>query len=452
MARRSILRRQIIGMLLAMAIVASSLTPQAKSFLAFPTAMQVAEGEILPIPLTPGLMERLVFKVKPANNGILTQNGSAPDSSFRPSQGNLIASKPGTIDLELRLFGIIPLKRLTVTVAKPALVIPGGQSIGIFVKDGGITVKQYSSIISGSGRSECPARTAGVRPGDLILRADGQSVNEEWVLAEIIDQAGREKRKVKLVIERNGKNLELEVLPIFCSQNQRYRIGLLVRDNTAGVGTLTFYDPQTQLYGALGHVILDPADNRKEELRNGKIVSAWIQGIEPGRRGRPGEKIGVFQEEKGVLGSVEHNQEYGIYGRIFQKISNPIYPRPIPVAWHSQIHPGPASMLTVINGEEIEEFSLNIEKIFDDQSGGKGIIVKVTDQRLLQMTGGIIQGMSGSPVIQEGRLVGAITHVFINDPARGYALSAEQMIEFIRKNVLTAGAIPLFLCFFIDMS
>ncbi|NPV90376.1 MAG: SpoIVB peptidase [Firmicutes bacterium] len=439
MARRIKILRQIIGITTVVMFLGLVLVPSVRCWFSIPDQVKVGVGDRFQFfdQIPASWLEKIELewdRVDPGDQG----KDVLRYGSFL-GLGDQVDLEPGDFNLVLKLYGLIPLKKMSVTVANPMYVIPGGESIGIKISEGGVLVKDYSQVINSSGEAECPAMNKGIKPGDMILEADGVRLTSEWDLAEAVNQAGKEQRAISLVVDRNGKRWETKINPVYCSSHRRFRIGLLVKDNLAGVGTLTFYDPLTRAYGALGHVITDETTSKSPDITRGKVIRAPIQGIEPSRRGRPGEKIGILSEEVGVLGTIENNCQYGIYGRLYQSPMNPIYPKPVAVAWHNQITLGPATMLTVISGEDIQEYSIIIEKVFNDSTGEKGIIVRVTDPRLLEVTGGIIQGMSGSPIMQGGRLVGAVTHVFINDPTRGYGLSAENMIDTVKTMNLRSG-------------
>lgn len=324
--------------------------------------------------------------------------------------------------------------KLPAPLAHPVYVIPGGQSIGIVLCSQGVVVVRFSAVVGASGEALYPARERGVQLGDVIIKADGEAVGDELQLAELIDRAGREGRQVGLEIKRGDRTLEITIPPLYCWQTRRYRVGLMVSDGAVGVGTLTYYDPGSKSYGALGHMVMDTSARRKLEVERGNIVLASVQDIEPARKGQPGEKIGVFLDTWEPLGTIERNTPYGIFGIVLQDLKNPYlknpyYSKPIPVASRQQVHPGPATLLTVVNGEKVEKFEVVVEKVFPEAESGKGMIIRVTDPRLVDLAGGIVQGMSGSPIIQEGRLIGAITHVFVNDPLKGYAVYAEFMVS-----------------------
>ncbi len=336
---------------------------------------------------------------------------------------------PGSANLDLRIFGVIPFKRVTLQVVPPVKVMVGGHSIGVLLSSDGVLVMGYSDIRLENGGKSCPAKEAGLSRGAVILSVEGTAVNSDAHLSFLIDSLAREKDEIRLTVRYQGKKKEITVKPQFCSETRRYRIGLLVRDGAAGVGTLTFYDPQSKKYGALGHIITASGSDESWDFKEGRIVPASVQSIQKGERGRIGEKVGFFGGE-GISGTITKNTQFGIFGVLRYNMTNPVFPEPLPVAMGYQLKEGPATLLTVLNDEKIEAFQVSIQTIFSrPRADGKAFIIKVTDPELIRKTGGIIQGMSGSPIIQGGKLVGAVTHVLVNDPTRGYGVPAEVMLE-----------------------
>ncbi len=347
-----------------------------------------------------------------------------------------VAAAPGLFKVDLRLFGCVPLKKVIFQVITPVKVMAGGQSIGVILNSNGVLVVGYSNIPGVLGTGSCPAREAGIMPGDIIIKVENATVHSDVQMSFLIDELARKREQIRLQVKRGGHLREYWVKPEFCRDTRRYRIGLLVRDGAAGVGTLTFYELQTKKFGALGHEITDSESGRSLDLSDGKIVMASVQGIQKGERSRIGEKIGVFFNESAVSGSITKNTKYGIFGTLHRDLTNPFFSHPLPVAMSSQVREGTATMLTVLSGETIEAFQINIKTVFPrPRPDGKSFIIEITDPDLLRRTGGIIRGMSGSPIIQNGKLVGAVTHVFVNDPKRGYGVLAELMLE-------EAGLIP----------
>lgn len=338
-------------------------------------------------------------------------------------------SENGKEYLQFKALGIIPFKKMAVNVVAPVSVIPGGQSIGILMRSKGVMVVGMSSITDESGNQANPAEEAGIKVGDVIVAINGKSITNEYQLRNEISILGVNKDAV-LEIKRSGGPVKIAVKPIMCRETKRPRIGLFVRDSASGVGTLSFYHPDSKTYGALGHIIADVDTAKGIDLSEGRIVEANIRAIHRGKKGNPGEKLGMITEGGAISGDIEKNTRYGIYGKIATLPENPYFPKPVPVAMSYEIKKGPAEIYTVIEGTEINKYSVEIQDVFYPwNSRGKGMVLKVTDQNLIRTTGGIVQGMSGSPIVQDGKLIGVVTHVFINDPQRGYGVPAEWMLK-----------------------
>ncbi|RQD76381.1 MAG: SpoIVB peptidase [Candidatus Syntrophonatronum acetioxidans] len=363
-------------------------------------------------------------------SNIIKINGdSLEDTSTTVSLKDPLSLKAvnlGNARLDIKLFGVIPLRHLTVNVFPEKLVYPGGQSIGIKLRSEGVIVVGFNKV-----DGNYPAREMGLKKGDSIIAINGNKVDSIDEAAELINEKGSFGEPVDFNIKRGENLLRERITPRYCPDTSSFRIGLYIRDTAAGVGTLSFYDPDSKLYGALGHVIVDIDTNTPININQGEIVKASIVRIKEGKRGHPGEKTGVFIEKKDIIGTIDKNTEYGIFGKL-EKINNKndYYSEPIPVALNSQVQVGPAEILTVLNGDKIEKFDVEIQRIVNPNTpSNKGFIIKITDEDLINRTGGIIQGMSGSPIIQNNKLAGAVTHVFINDPTRGYGIFVEWMLQ-----------------------
>jgi stage IV sporulation protein B len=341
------------------------------------------------------------------------------------------SNSPGSEKLEVsyKLFGIFPLKSGEVEVMNPIKLIPGGQSIGVTLQTKGVMVVGQAPVVDMTGKKVFPAKEAGIEVGDILLKINSQEVRTDQEVSNAVHLAGEHKGDVNVLYKHQDQILEKVIKPIFCVETGRYRMGLFVRDEAAGVGTLSFLDPVSKQYGALGHVITDADTNQRIEVFNGKIVASTIYAIEKGKRGHPGEKIGSFVTNSAFIGTIEKNTLTGIFGAISGQVVNPYYKEAIPVGWESEVKVGPAKIYTVIQGEKIEEFEVNIDRVMHNRTDSKNMIVRVTDPRLLEVTGGIIQGMSGSPIIQDGKIIGAITHVFVNDSQRGYGVFIQNMLN-----------------------
>ncbi|MFZ5753884.1 MAG: SpoIVB peptidase [Bacillota bacterium] len=423
-------KRQILGVFLSILVVASSFTPQAQSFFSLQDKQLIAVGETLELPLKFPLtiLNTIDVRVKDEEKLLKLKGGELLEkSSYILGSDKPVVTKPGKVSLELRLFGFIPLKKINVDVLPNLTLVPGGHSIGVLLRTEGVMVVGHSPVLNESSEPRLPAKEADIEVGDIILEIEGTKVMTDDQVGTLINKIGQQKQAATIVIKRNGKLYKRVVYPQYCTDTKSYRIGLFVRDNAGGVGTLTFFDPVTKKYGALGHVITDGETSQKLNIRQGKILSASIEDIQMGKRGVPGEKVGVFLENT-EFGNIEKNENCGIYGIMSKDIFNPLYKDPLPTAYFNQIHTGNAQILTVVKGQEIEQFNILIEKIMPGRADGKNMIIRIVDEKLLNHTGGIVQGMSGSPIIQDGKIVGAVTHVFVNDPTRGYGVFIENML------------------------
>ncbi len=425
--------RKILGLLIAALIIAATFNPHARSFFSLPTQQRVTVGDHIRFNLEfpQNLLRQFSLYVEPNEQRVLLLNGTDISGKvFSFIDGWPVATAPGKANIQIRLFGIFPVKNVKVEVVPQTKLVPGGHSVGVLLHSEGVIVVGQSIVEDKTGKKYNPAREAGVEVGDVIIKINGQAVTSDEQVAKIIDRAGKQNKTLKLLVKRGNKKFSANLKPVLCRETDRYRIGLYIRDSAAGVGTLSFYDPVTGKYGALGHVITDADTNQPIDVSNGRLVKASIQGIQAGKSGVPGEKIGMFINEDDFSGTIEKNTKYGIYGSLKEELKNPLYQKALPIALANQVKTGPAEMLTVLDGEKIEKFKVEIKRVLPQSvPDSKGLIVEVTDRRLLKRTGGIIQGMSGSPLIQDGKIIGAVTHVFINDPARGYGCLIEWMLK-----------------------
>jgi len=376
-------------------------------------------------------------KIKTDNSILLKLNNdniSATGSKVRLYKPITIKSeKNGMTKLNMSIMGLIPLKTVKVDVVSNKRLVPCGNTVGVKLKADGILVIGVSDVQTSGGQRFYPAKEAGLKPGDLITHVNNKKIDSAQKLIDEIQITGN--RKLKIAFKRNNVNFFTEVVPVKASDDGKYHIGLWVRDGTAGIGTLTFYDPETKAFGALGHGIADIDTGALMPVGNGEILQSKVIGVVKGKNGMPGELKGIFLEDRGVIGQVDKNCELGIYGMLNKNLLKPASNFPVQIAVRSQVREGPAKILANIEGEKVEEFSIVIQKVSRQSlNGSKGMIIKITDKKLLERTGGIVQGMSGSPIIQDGRLVGAITHVLVNDPSRGYGIFIEGMIKQITGN------------------
>ena len=430
------LKRFICAFFCIMLIIAVCLSPHFRAVYALPLTMRVIENELKGE--TAFLETRFPLTVNVRHDGEHLKNEQS--SSIFPiisavKTASTVSSvlepvKAGyTATLRYKLFGVIPFRTVQLDVLPNIYLMPGGHSIGVVLQSQGIIIVGNSPVLTKEGLYFTPAKDAGLLVGDTMLSINGTQLFTDRQVAEIIHENGKRGRNISIIFKREEEQQKINLSPVLCSDTKRYRIGLFVRDSAAGVGTLTFYDPESGIYGALGHVITDSDTNQPINSGQGKIVPATVLGIQHGKRGHPGEKMGTFIEEGQLLGDITKNTQFGIYGRLTAKLPNNAYSQPLPVASMSQIKLGAAQMLTVVDGQKIEKFDIEIEKInLQEFPESKGIVIKVTDQRLIEKTGGIVQGMSGSPIIQDGKIAGAVTHVFVHDPTLGYGCFMDWML------------------------
>ncbi len=340
--------------------------------------------------------------------------------------------KYGKVILNMRILGLIPLRSIKVDVMPNKKIAACGNTIGVKLKIDGILVIGVSDVETEDGKRVYPAKQGNLKTGDLITEVNGVSVNQiEDLITQIENSQGE---KVKIKYKRGDEVDYAEVSPVKSVDDKKYHIGLWVRESTAGIGTMTFYDPETKCFGALGHGITDIDTGTLMPIKSGEILESRILSIKKGKQGHPGELRGIFIEDNNYLGTIKDNCQYGIYGDFNEKSLDKITCKLFPVALISQIKEGPATILSNINGKSVEEYKIQVLKVSrHNTEGSKGMIIKVTDPRLLEATGGIVQGMSGSPILQDGRIIGAVTHVLVNDPTRGYGIFIERMIKNIQQ-------------------
>ncbi len=337
----------------------------------------------------------------------------------------LKAGQKGESSLSFSLFGLFPIKKVDVQVDDELRLFPGGQAVGVAMRTSGVLVVGLSDLSGANGQS--PARLAGVRAGDIITQVGGEAVTDTQQFTQLIARTGE--RPVELLIKRGEVDLRLTLTPKTSGESGA-RIGAWVRDSTAGVGTLSFYQASGGQYGALGHAITDSDTGQVLIVAQGQLMQADIVDIKLGQRGVPGELKGSFLREGRILGNIRKNGIFGIYGQMTAPPEHPLYPEGVPIGRKDAVHPGAATILCTLGDEGMREYAVEIVKCYrQDAPSPKSMVLKVTDPALLKKTGGIVQGMSGSPILQDGRLVGAVTHVYVSDPTMGYGLYIEWMLE-----------------------
>ncbi len=291
-------------------------------------------------------------------------------------------------------------------------LIPGGQSVGIQMKVKGALIVGVENNV-------------GPMIGDMIVAVNRQSVNSADDVKRIVEDS---KESVEITVVREGKKINYTINPYFDPESENYKLGLWIKEKIAGIGTLSFYDPLTNSFAALGHGIYENETGVLLGSKDGNILNTRVERVKAGKTGTPGELGGTIYNFSHPLGSIHKNTEFGIYGKAEPETLNK--GKPISVGTKEEITKGKAYILTTISGIDVEKYEIKITKVHhQDSPDSKGIEFKVTDKKLLKCCGGIVQGMSGSPIIQDGKLVGAVTHVLVNDPTKGYGIFIENMLD-----------------------
>lgn len=402
--------RKIFGAILLVLLFSAAFYPPIQQYIQTPDHLVIFEGQEYDIPTSiPVLASSDAISI--SDDGLTMTGKKAMKTS---------------VDFGLKGF---PLKSMDVTVLPKLKVIPGGQSIGVRVETEGVLVVGHHLVDSENGEMS-PGEAAGIEVGDRITKMNGVVIEEMSEINPFVQKSGEKNEPIQVEIKRNGKILETEFTPVKGKDDNMYRIGLYIRDSAAGVGTMTFYDPQSNKYGALGHVISDMDTKMPIEVNDGEIVGSKVTSIEKGATGEPGEKLARFSNDRKVLGNIEKNSSFGIFGTLQEKIDNGKWNEPMEIGLSHQVEEGPAQILTVVSGDQVNIYDIEIVSTTKQKyPATKGMVIKVTDPELIEATGGIVQGMSGSPILQNNKIIGAVTHVFVNDPTSGYGCNIEWMLE-----------------------
>ncbi len=333
-------------------------------------------------------------------------------------------------EAKLYALGNIPIKDVEIiSIPDNLTLIPSGQSIGVKLETKGVLVVGMEEINDENGNSKIPAEIAGLKIGDILVSINNIEVENSEHVSDLINEKLGE--PIDVVISRHGEYKSFTILPIKSIDYNSYKIGLWVKDSTAGVGTMTFVEPNSREYGALGHAISDYETGERLPVKDGEVLKTKITSIKQGKKGEAGELKGIFLEQEETLGNIMNNSPYGVFGTINMKsMSNFNLDNALEIGLRYEVEEGPAQIYTTLDDNETKKFDIEIEKVnVQSTQETKSMIINITDPKLLEKSGGIVQGMSGSPIIQNNKIIGAVTHVFVNDPTKGYGIFIEWMLE-----------------------
>ena len=359
----------------------------------------------------------------PVHSGFFITEERKP--GLTEASANAYASSDYTISY--KLFGILPLKEVEVEVRKPTYVIPGGAPIGIYMETEGVLIIGTGEVTGIDGLNYEPAYRI-VQGGDYIQAVNGQAISDKEQLMEAVNAGGNE--DVILSLNRSGEQIQVKVEAVQTGEEE-FKLGIWVRDNTQGIGTLTFLTEDGK-FGALGHGVNDVDTGTLLAISEGALYDTNIIDIKKGEKGSPGELSGLIRyREEQICGQLEENTPVGIFGTGEDRLYEKVEAERLQVGYKQEIELGEAFVRSSVSGE-MRDYRVEIVEVHrKDEDLNKGIILQVTDPELLDLTGGIVQGMSGSPIIQNGKLVGAVTHVFVQDSTKGFGVFIENMLEHV---------------------
>ena len=404
--------RKSVGVVIAAALTLGWFSPGQETLRSLPETLSLTQGETRTLTLGAGI------SLTPAGGE------AAVSASQDETLGTVDIASPtaGSSDMLLSILGI-PVRRVEVQVAPEKRLIPGGDAVGVAMRTEGVLVVGVSNVTQG----QSPAQLSGLKPGDVLQRVDGEAVTGSEQLAALIAKKGV--RPLAVDFLRGGLSMQTTMTPVLDEASGVARMGAWVRDSTAGVGTLSFYDPDTGRYGALGHAITDGDTGSILTVGEGQLLRASVVAVQKGQKGAPGELKGSFLREKELLGDITRNSALGIYGKLNAPAASSLYPEGLPIGLQDTVQEGPAQILSTVDIGGVRAYDIEILRVNRHAaSKQKSMLIRVTDPALLEKTGGIVQGMSGSPIIQNGKIIGAVTHVLVNDPTRGYGIFIEHML------------------------
>ena len=349
------------------------------------------------------------------DTGVIDAVASRQETDFSP-------------EIEFKLFNLIPIKSSRIKVIKDDKIYASGQAIGLVLKTDGVLIVGSSPVLTADGEKDALSQGR-LKIGDIIKSIENETVENVSSISKIINEDKNKGRELEIKLVRKNKEVVARVKPFYDIKDENYKLGVWVRDDASGIGTLTFIKKDNR-FGALGHPICDSDTKGKITLKEGKMYNCSILGVNKGKSGTPGEIKGLFMQNKGEQGVIEKNNDYGVFGNL--KKDNNIVKNAVEleIGGRLSVKPGKAKIMCCIDLDKVETFDIEIIKTnFQNYSNDKSMVLRVTDEDLIKRTGGIVQGMSGSPIIQDGKIVGAVTHVFVSDPLKGFGVYVDWMLN-----------------------
>ncbi len=379
--------------------------------------------------------ELVVFEGEPISMrtllGITIKDENQETIEVSSNSGNTVSDAVGKSTLRVSLFNNISLKDVDVSVLPKTTVIPVGNIAGVKLYTSGVLVVGMSEIEGSDNKKYKPYENSGIEEGDTIIKVNETEINSTEELVETVNSSQGKDIQIKFIHDENTK--ECSITPVE-TRSHEYKLGLWVRDSAAGVGTVTFYEPSTKTFGALGHGITDIDTNELINIASGEFVTTRVLNITKGESGEPGKIQGTIENQQNI-GTISKNSKFGVYGKVDNLSSlNIDTSKEMEVASRDEIQTGKAIILCSLDNQKPQEYEIEIQKIYKENNyDNKSMQIRVTDEKLMEKTGGIIQGMSGSPIIQNGKFIGAITHVLVNNPQEGYAVFGDIMLKQARS-------------------
>lgn len=379
--------------------------------------------------------ELVIFEGEPISMrillGITIKDEKQETIEVSSNNGNTVSDEVGKSTIEVSLFNNISLKNVDVSVLPKTTVIPVGNIAGVKLYTSGVLVVGMSEIEGSDNKKYKPYENSGIEEGDTIIKVNETEINSTEELVETVNSSQGRDIQIKFIHDENTK--ECSITPVE-TRSHEYKLGLWVRDSAAGVGTVTFYEPSTKTFGALGHGITDIDTNELINIASGEFVTTRVLNITKGESGEPGKIQGTIENQQNI-GTISKNSKFGVYGKVDNLSSlNIDTSKEMEVASRDEIQTGKAIILCSLDNQKPQEYEIEIQKIYKENNyDNKSMQIRVTDEKLMEKTGGIIQGMSGSPIIQNGKFIGAITHVLVNNPQEGYAVFGDIMLKQARS-------------------